>query len=80
MNKVVNITAGLILGVAVGAGIVLLLAPKSGDETRQAIRDHFDSILAEGQEAAEMRRLELSERFAMLKETGYQAPAVPELE
>jgi len=70
MNKVVNITAGLVLGAAVGAGLVLLLAPLSGAETRQAIRDHVEGILAEGQQAAETRRLELSERFETLKQPG----------
>jgi gas vesicle protein len=79
MNKVVNIAAGLILGAAVGAGVVLLLAPRSGEETRQAVRDQIDAILAEGQQAAETRRLELSERFATLKEPGYEAPPIPDL-
>jgi hypothetical protein len=80
MNKAVNIAAGLILGAAVGAGLVIFLAPQSGEETRQAIRARIDSVLAEGHEAAEMRRLELTERFATLKEPGYQPPPAPELD
>ena len=80
MNKVVSITAGLIVGAAVGAGLVIFLAPQGGEETRQAIRDRIDSILAEGQQAAETRRLELSERFSTLKQPGYQPPPVPELD
>jgi len=72
MNKVANITAGLFLGVAIGAGLALLLVPRSGAETKQAIRDRVDAILAEGHKAAEVRRIELSERFEMLKQPGGQ--------
>ena len=72
MNKVVNITAGLVLGAVVGAGMVLLLAPRSGEDTRQVIRDRVDAILAEGQQAAETRRLELADRFETLKQPGGQ--------
>ena len=73
MKKAASITVGLALGAVVGAGLVLLLAPRSGEETRQVIQDYVDSILAEGQQAAEMRRLELSERFEALKQPGAQA-------
>lgn len=72
MNKVLAITAGLFLGAAVGAGLVLLFAPQSGEETQQMIRDRFDAIVAEGQDAAEARRLELTERFEALKQPGGQ--------
>jgi gas vesicle protein len=70
VNKVVSITAGLILGAAFGAGLVLLVAPRSGAETQQLIRDRLGTILAEGQQAADTRRLELSERFEALKQPG----------
>jgi hypothetical protein len=46
----------------------LLVAPRSGADTQQVIRDRFNAILAEGQQAAEMRRIELSERFQALKQ------------
>ena len=72
MNKVLAVTAGLVIGAAVGAGLVLLFAPQSGEETQQMIRDRFDAIVAEGQEAAEARRLELTERFEALKQPGGQ--------
>lgn len=68
MNRAFSLAAGLLLGAAVGAGIVLLVAPRSGADTQQVIRDRFNAILAEGQQAAEMRRIELSERFQSLKQ------------
>jgi gas vesicle protein len=70
MGKVLSITAGVLVGAAVGAGIVLLFAPQSGSDTQQMIRERIDAIVAEGQEAAEMRRLELTERFEALKQPG----------
>jgi gas vesicle protein len=36
--------AGILLGVAVGAGVALLLAPASGEETRLAIRRRAKAI------------------------------------
>lgn len=36
-SGVAMFSAGLMLGVAVGAGLALLLAPQSGDETRRLI-------------------------------------------
>ncbi len=80
MNKVVNITAGLVLGAVVGVGVVLLLAPRSGADTRQGIHDRIDAILAEGQQAAETRRLELSERFEALKQPEGQTEPAPSMD
>jgi gas vesicle protein len=60
--------AGLLLGAALAAGLVLLLAPKSGEETRRQIREWVQGILQEGQQAAEVRRLELTTHFESLKQ------------
>jgi gas vesicle protein len=68
MVRVLRIISGLLVGAAVGAGVVLLFAPQSGAETQQLIKDRVEAILAEGQEAAEMRRLELTSRFEALKQ------------
>ena len=68
--RIANLFAGLIVGAAVGAGLVLLFTPRSGAELQDEIRERVQGILAEGQEAAEMRRLELSERLESLKQPG----------
>jgi len=68
MSRASHLLAGLFLGGLVGAGLVLLLAPRSGDETRQMIRDRAQAILAEGQQAAEARRLELTAQLEALKQ------------
>lgn len=73
MDRVLNIAGGLLLGAAVGAGIVLLFAPRSGADTQQMIRDRVQAILSEGQQAAEARRLELTTQFEALKQPGKPA-------
>ncbi len=68
MNRTLMVAGGLLFGAMLAGGMVLLLAPRSGAETQQVIRDRVQSILSAGQEAAEARRLELTERFEALKE------------
>jgi gas vesicle protein len=70
--RIVNLFAGLVVGAAVGAGLVLLFTPRSGAELQEEIRERVQGVVAEGQEAAEMRRLELTERLESLKQ-----PAAP---
>jgi gas vesicle protein len=68
MGKVLRIMAGLLLGAVVGAGLVLLFAPRSGADTKRLIQERVDAVLAEGRQAAETRRLELTARLDALKE------------
>lgn len=67
MNRFLCYSGGLLLGAAVGIGLVVLFAPQSGADTRQMIRDRIDEILAEGRMAAETRREELIAQFEHLK-------------
>ncbi len=68
MSKMFRILAGLLLGAVVAAGLVLLFAPRSGAETRRRIQECIEDILAEGRQAAEARRLELTSQFDALKQ------------
>lgn len=68
MGKVLRIMAGLLLGAVVGAGLALLFAPRSGADTQRLIQERVDAVLAEGRQAAETRRLELTARLDALKE------------
>ncbi len=67
MRGVLRFMCGLLLGALVGGAIALLFAPRQGAETQRLIQDRVKTILAEGQEAAETRRLELTEKFEGLK-------------
>ncbi len=73
MNRMLTFGGGLLLGALVGAGLVLLLAPQSGMETRQLIQERIQDILEEGRVAAEVRRQELQARFEDLKRPSPQA-------
>jgi gas vesicle protein len=68
MSRVSNALVGLFVGVAVGAGLVLLFAPRSGSETQDLIRKRIQDVVAEGRHAAESRRIELNERLQALKQ------------
>lgn len=76
MDKLARIAGGLVLGAMFGAGLVLLLAPRSGAETQQLIRDRVEAIVAEGQQAAEQRRLELTQQFESLKQPKPQVETI----
>ena len=66
---------GMIIGAAIGAGIALVAAPRSGEETRDRIRDRvghlgrrdentWERLGRELRRAASLRRKELAERRA----------------
>lgn len=70
MNKLVDWLGGFLLGSVVGAGVVLLFLPRSGEETRHLIQERVDAVVEEGRQAAEARRHELTARFEALKQPG----------
>jgi gas vesicle protein len=70
MDRGSKVFAGFVLGALCGVTLVLLFAPRSGADTQQLIRDRVQGILDEGRQAAEDRRLELTERFETLKQPG----------
>ncbi len=72
MGRVFRLAAGMVLGAAVGAGMVLLFTPQSGVDAQQMIRERIDAIVSEGRQAAEMRRLELQTQFETLKQPNSQ--------
>jgi gas vesicle protein len=68
MSRALRTTAGVLMGMLVGAGLVLLFAPRSGTATRRLIQERIQAIQAEGRQAAEERRLELKTQFESLKQ------------
>ena len=68
MDDTVDVVVGLFLGVLVGGAIGLLLAPRTGLESRAAIRDRFNLMIEEGRRAAAERRAELEAQFAEAKQ------------
>jgi gas vesicle protein len=68
MGKILRVFVGFVLGAALGAGLVLLFTPQSGDVTKQKVQERIELVRAEGQKAAEARRQELTARFEALKQ------------
>jgi gas vesicle protein len=55
--------AGFLLGLAVGAGVALLFAPRTGDETRQQLKNTGRRLRAAAAERAEDLQEALSGRY-----------------
>ena len=63
-----NVLAGLALGAVVGAAAGVLLAPKSGKETREALADAAAKLPEKAKEIAEMSKTKLEEVKTKLRE------------
>jgi len=55
----VVLAAGLVLGLAVGAGVALLFAPQAGEDTRRAISRRGNRLANRGRDAWDDLRYEL---------------------
>ena len=64
MRGFFSFVQGAILGGAIGAAAGILLAPLSGEQLRQTIKDRTSYVIEEGRRAAEAKRLELEQEFA----------------
>ncbi len=69
MRRVMFFGIGALCGAIVGAALSLLNAPASGNEMRDEARTHFNEMLHEAQNAAEVRRVELEAQLADLTRT-----------
>jgi gas vesicle protein len=67
MKKFGNLFLGALLGGLVGSGIALLLAPASGEETRQEIENYFTNLKDEVQKAADEKRAEMEAELQALR-------------
>ena len=68
MERLGKLILGAILGGVLGAGIGLLLAPKSGKQLREDVADYADHIRSEVQRASDQRRVELERELTLLRQ------------
>ena len=68
MDDVIDFLGGFLLGAAIGGVVGLLLAPQSGSELQQQLRERAELVIEEGQRAAADRRAELEAQFAQSKQ------------
>jgi len=54
---------GFLIGVAIGAAVIIFSAPRSGSATRQSINDLFNDMLDAARRASAAREQELWSEF-----------------
>ena len=59
MNKLVSLAIGIGVGALLGAALVVLFAPVSGDQLVKNLKDGYAEAMEEARTAAETRRHEL---------------------
>jgi gas vesicle protein len=69
-RRVGPVATGVALGLLVGAGVALLLAPRSGADTRRSLRRGLKRAHVRGSDAWEDLRLELRHARRRLKRAG----------
>jgi gas vesicle protein len=67
-NDFGSFLSGMIIGGLIGAAVGLLLAPQSGEETRQVIREKSIELRDKAAETAEETRIRLEEMGQQAKE------------
>jgi gas vesicle protein len=67
MRRLGKYVVGAMLGGFIGAGLGLLLAPKSGPALRNDITDYTQQVKREVRGAAEQRRVELRQELDRLR-------------
>lgn len=67
MQRITGFLIGIVVGALVGSTVALLLAPESGQKLRGELRARGDGLVADVRHAAEVRRIELTNRLESLK-------------
>ena len=73
-----NLIWGMITGMLIGAGTALILAPMSGSETRQRIKERSAEAKEKAQTAVSKGREMMSERRAKAEEAIHRAKEAAE--
>ena len=73
MRRMFGFLIGILVGALVGSTVALLLAPESGQGIRDRIRAGGQGFVDEVRRAADVRRIELTDRLEELR-----APRAPE--
>lgn len=68
MRKQLSFVRGLIIGAAVGAGVALMLAPKTGEELRSDLQTQVESTRGEIKTRTDEAKAKLEEQRSKLVE------------
>lgn len=67
MRRMFGFLIGILVGALVGSTVALLLAPESGEQLRNEIRERSAGFFADVRHAADTRRIELQNRLDTLR-------------
>ncbi|MFZ5904963.1 MAG: YtxH domain-containing protein [Chloroflexota bacterium] len=67
MKRMFGFLIGIVVGALVGSTVALLMAPESGKELRNQIRERGAGFFNEVRQAADSRRIELQQRIEALR-------------
>jgi gas vesicle protein len=65
--RVLNFIYGVLIGAALGAILVLLTTPQSGQDIQSAAKEKFDKLVEEGRKASNARKAELEARMTNIR-------------
>jgi gas vesicle protein len=64
MRKLLSLLLGFGVGVTIGAALVMLLAPQSGEQFLASLKRGWEETMEEARKASQQRRLELQAELA----------------
>ena len=67
MHKLISLTLGFGLGTAIGATMVMLFSPTSGEQLVENIKRGYAETMAEARKASALRRSELEAELAQMR-------------
>ncbi|MFN8412135.1 MAG: YtxH domain-containing protein [Anaerolineales bacterium] len=67
MRRMFGFLIGIFVGGLVGSIMALLLAPESGENLRQQLRNRGETLVNDIRQTADVRRIELRDRLEAMK-------------
>lgn len=68
MQRTLSYLAGVVTGALVGATLMVLFTPASGETVRSDLRNRVDGMLGQMKDAAQTRRAEMEAQLASLRQ------------
>jgi gas vesicle protein len=73
MQRTLSYLAGVVTGALVGATLMVLFTPASGETIRSDLRNRVDGLVDQMKDAAQARREEMEAQLAAMREPRMEA-------
>ena len=73
MQRTLSYLAGVVTGALVGATLMVLFTPASGESIRSDLRNRVDGLLDQMKDAAQARREEMEAQLAAMRQPRTEA-------